>query len=68
MLKIRTLQNDQDQNVLLVVHDESGQSSDIINKLVEHLQHLISALQSNSNISFRNEGSGEPNDTEVSSM
>lgn len=37
MLQVKQLQNDQNQNVLLIVHDESGRSHDLINKLIKIL-------------------------------
>jgi len=41
-MKVKKLQNDQDRNVLLVVHDETGQAHDIIESLSTLLRDLLS--------------------------
>lgn len=41
-MKIKKLQNDQNQSVLLIVHDENGQAHDIIESLCILLQDLVS--------------------------
>ncbi len=43
MLKIKVIQNDQDQTVLLVVHDESGGSTTLIDSILEHIRQVILA-------------------------
>lgn len=44
---VKKVQNAQSQNTLLIVHDESGRASDIINKLYTFLEDQVIYHQSN---------------------
>lgn len=41
-MQVKTLQNDQERNVLLVVHDETGQAHDLITDLLNFLKSRLS--------------------------
>jgi hypothetical protein len=41
MLKVTNTQNDQDQNVLLIIHDSSGESSTLIEDIILYLNNLL---------------------------